>query len=150
MFIRLKLPLHHIEDPFLRNTYSVSNPKLKIMSRPALQKQIDEIFNNNRNELKIHLQSAAHIFITADLWSSYRKSFIGVTGHWIDQQNLKRCSDVFALRRMKGSHTGDSIAAEVRKVLDELNIGDKTDYCMTDGASNMNQIDFRITVQDRL
>ena len=137
MFIRLKLPLHHIEDPFLRKTYTISNPKLKIMSRPALQKNIDDVFMKNRNELKIHLKSASHIFITADLWTSYRKSFIGVTGHWIDSFTLKRCSDVFALRRMKGSQTGDSIATEVRKVLVELDISDKTDFCMTDGASSM-------------
>ena len=58
-----------------------------------------------KRELCAAMQSVACVVTTTDCWSDRGKSFIGVTGHWVDPDNLERVSAALACRRVVGSHT---------------------------------------------
>ncbi|KAK6301481.1 hypothetical protein J4Q44_G00275340 [Coregonus suidteri] len=51
------------------------------------------------------MRGVDHIATTTDCWSARRRSFIGVTAHWIDPDSLNRWSAVLACKRLRGSHT---------------------------------------------
>lgn len=69
----------------------------------------------------------------------YRRSFLGVTAHWVDSDVMKNCarkSAALACRRLIGSHTADLILHEIEEVLQSFEIMDKVTKIVTDGGSN--------------
>ena len=75
---------------------------------------------------------------TADSWTTanMKHSFLGITAHWIDQGWTFRAL-VIGFELLKGSHTGDNLAATMVKVLQELGLEKKPFFLTTDNASNM-------------
>ncbi|KAJ8349349.1 hypothetical protein SKAU_G00244790 [Synaphobranchus kaupii] len=53
------------------------------------------------------MRGVDHIATTTDCWSVRRRSFVGITAHWIDPDSLKRCSAALACKQLRGSHTFD-------------------------------------------
>lgn len=137
MLVDTMSSISFVERKSVRECFQIANENLKVPSRPAVVKKIGNLFNENREDLKQSLSKVNNIMMTADLWSSWRRSFLGTTIHWIDPRDLSRKSDVLSCCRMVGSHTGEIIAETVMKTLDSYGIRKKVEYCMTDGAKNM-------------
>lgn len=77
-----------------------------------------------------------YVCTTADIWSSNHKSYLGVTGHYIDD-SLKRHSVVLACRRMKYSHTYFEIGTLLSSIHTQFNLSDgKLIGTVTDNATN--------------
>lgn len=77
------------------------------------------------------------ICVTADIWSCNNKSYLGMTCHYINENNYNRCSYVLGCRRVKGSHTYLNIAKGIIEILKTFNIkNSKITHCVTDNASN--------------
>ena len=56
-----------------------------------------------------------YIATTTDCWSASIKSFIGMTGHWIDS-DFKRQSAALARKCLKGPHTYDVLAGAIEDI----------------------------------
>lgn len=69
------------------------------------------------------------------MWSSRRRSYIGMTAHWLSD-DLNRRSACLAIRRVTGSHTYDVIANAINDVHTEFKIAKKVIITITDNGSN--------------
>ncbi|XP_060858223.1 uncharacterized protein LOC132935644 isoform X1 [Metopolophium dirhodum] len=105
------------------------------MSRPTLMKTIENDFQELSLKMKFEMSKCAHIATTADGWSIFKKSYIGITVTWINE-DLSRSTRLLALRRLEGSHTYDILAKAMDAVYTEFEISDKLSYCTTDNGSN--------------
>lgn len=111
---------------------------LKVMSRFTLKNRIAEKFKKNITSLKkILSEEANYVCTTADIWSGRRRSFLGVTCHWISPKTLKRKSAALACRRFKGTHSYDKIATMLDMVNAEYDLSNsKVIATTTDNGSN--------------
>lgn len=55
------------------------------MSRRSHSRKIETRFHTNIEKLKNTLEKVNYLCTTADVWSAKRRSFMGVTVHWIDE-----------------------------------------------------------------
>lgn len=63
------------------------------------------------------------------------KSYIGITGHWIND-SLVRVSCLLAIERLEGKHTYDVLAKTMEAVYTEFEINNKISHTTTDNGSN--------------
>lgn len=77
-----------------------------------IKSQYDEMIKKIIEDLK----RAKYVCTTSDIWSSFRRSFLGVTAHWLVDETLERKYVALACRRFKGTHDFKSIA----KMLSEI------------------------------
>ena len=70
-----------------------------------------------------------------DIWTCATRSFIGVTAHWIDTEDLARKKAAIACKRMVGRHTYDVIAKALVNTMQEYNIQKKTKDAVTDSGT---------------
>ena len=73
---------------------------------------------------------------TFDLWTSpNHRAFLGVIGHWVDNQG-KLHSTVLGLRRFRERHTGENQAIHFWEVATRYKLVDKIGYFTLDNATN--------------
>jgi len=87
-----------------------------------------------------------HNFIctTADIWSCYNKSYLGMTCHFINENIYDRSSYVLGCRRIKGSHTYDNITEIINEITQTYKINNsKISQTIIDNISNFGKA-FRI------
>lgn len=107
------------------------------------------------NELKVRyeyyvkmltqlIENQNFICLTADIWSSNNRSYLGMTCHYIDETNYNRHSYVLACKRIKGNHTHLNISKVTTQIMQEYKINcEKVSHVVTDNASNFDKA-FRI------
>ena len=78
---------------------------------------------------------ARFICTTADCWSTRRKSFLGVTVHWLNN-DLKRKSACLAIRRVVGKCDYEVLAKLLEFIHEEFEITAKIIATVTDSGSN--------------
>lgn len=79
------------------------------MSRRTLGRRINCGFQNYCTSVKQELQQVRFFCTTADIWSGKKRSFLGVTVHFINE-NCERKSTALACRRFRNIHSYDRIA----------------------------------------
>ena len=89
-----------------------------------------------KRNLRIVLESVNTVATTTDCWSARGKSYIGVTVHWINNDNMERISAALACQRLTGSHTYDVLAGALESIHNEYGIGNKISKTTTDNGSN--------------
>lgn len=109
---------------------------LKIMSRHTLNSKIDCLFEAMKNQLIVRFSNVDHIGLTADIWSSNHRSFMGMTAHWIDPVSFKRQIATISCNRFTFPHTNERIAENLQIVCDMYGVGNKITATTTDNASN--------------
>lgn len=123
-----------IENPYFVQLFDGFN--LKVMSRKKAFEKIREITIETKVKLKKTFENVNYLCTTADIWSSKTRSFLGVTGHWINNK-FQRKSAALACQRFKGAHTYDRIAEMLENI--NLNYGlsrEKLVATITDNGSN--------------
>ncbi|GBP66327.1 hypothetical protein EVAR_77945_1 [Eumeta japonica] len=81
-------------------------------------------------------ETAKHFCTTTDIWSGKKRSFLGVTIHWIDQ-NLERKSASIACRRFKGVHSFNRIKDLLLDIYCDFELDtSKVEATVTDNGSN--------------
>lgn len=111
-------------------------PNATIMSCPTLRSSIAEATKSMKKKLIASMSEAEYITTTTDCWTTRRRSFIGITAHWLDPDSLDRHSVALACRQLKGSHTFDVLAAALNDIHAEYQIRDKIVRTTTDNGSN--------------
>jgi hypothetical protein len=122
-----------------------------LIGRRTVQRDIiklhDEKKEQVKEELAIHTQDGGHVSLTMDAWTATNHiPYLGVTGHWIDQ-SWKLQNKVLAFRRLRGSHTGENLAAVVHNVLEDWNL---TEYLRAITADNASVNDKFFTCLQRI
>jgi Protein of unknown function (DUF 659) len=132
-------PFKVVEGDSFRKMVSRFDPVYQIPTRNTIKKFIKKSFDRRRNKIKEYISKniPGKVSITTDIWSSIKnEGFLGITIHFIDKNwVLKHFTlDLF---RFKGSHTGQSIANEIYKIIEEFGLQNRVISMTTDNASNM-------------
>ena len=104
--------------------------------RNTFDKFIDNEYEKMNIELKKSLEELEYISTTADIWTAHNKSYMGVTAHWINPNNMEREKAALACRRFKGHHTHDAIAVELDNIHSTYGITHKITATVTNNGSN--------------
>ncbi|EFN81789.1 hypothetical protein EAI_01402, partial [Harpegnathos saltator] len=104
----------------------------------SLVHRIEDEYHQVMTKLKQSLQAIDFVCTTADVGSSSKRSYLGMTVHWIDSGTLKREGAAIACRRFKGSHTYDKVAEIMNEVHSEFDLKlYKITKTLIDNGSNM-------------
>ncbi|XP_021953530.2 uncharacterized protein LOC110850405 [Folsomia candida] len=129
-------PLSTVENSSFKNLISGLSDGNKCPSLKKLHLLITERYNNYVSSLIRDLSRIKYYCLTADVWSSRRRSFLGVTIHWLGEK-LERHSSVLALRRFKGTHDFERINDTLQQIMSDFElVRDKITCIVTDNGSN--------------
>ncbi|GBP67499.1 hypothetical protein EVAR_49865_1 [Eumeta japonica] len=110
----------------------------KIMCRRTCNNKISNTYIEYKENLKQKLKTVDYVCTTADIWSSSKRSYLGMTVHWIDPTTFERNSSPLACRRFKGAHIFDKIAELIIDIHSEYDLRlPKITKTVTDNGSNM-------------
>ena len=91
-----------------------------------------------------------YVSTTTDCWSAHRKSFIGVTVHWIDS-SFKRQSAALACRRLEGSHTFGLLAGAIHENEHEVSVcTNEIEATAFTGSSSSSEDDYQYSSVDEI
>ncbi|KAE9542476.1 hypothetical protein AGLY_003337 [Aphis glycines] len=83
------------------------------------------------------IQNQNYICITADIWSTNNKSYMGMTCHYINEITYESYSFVLGCRRIIGTHNFLAIAKVITEIMRTFCIiNSKVTHIVTDNASN--------------
>uniref|UniRef100_A0A8C6WVX2 HAT C-terminal dimerisation domain-containing protein n=1 Tax=Neogobius melanostomus TaxID=47308 RepID=A0A8C6WVX2_9GOBI len=91
---------------------------------------------SDRKTFVNYLENLEYISTTADIWTCHNKSFMGMTAHSINPNNLKREKVAIACRRIKGCHTYNVVAREIERIHSAFGLTHKVTAIVTDNGSN--------------
>lgn len=91
---------------FLELVDYVSSSRAQIPVTKTLMSDLNEKYEQAKAKLKDLIAKAKYVCITADVWTSKAKSFLGVSVHFYDDM-MERKSFLLAFRRITGRHTYD-------------------------------------------
>ena len=104
--------------------------------RQTITKQLEKQYAVRKAELIEKLCTVDRVCTTADCWTSRRRSFLGITVHWIDNETLERKGCCLAVRQVTGRHTYDVLAKLMSAINEEFAISNKICFTVTDSGSN--------------
>ena len=106
-----------------------------IMTRKTAMRKIAEKFRKQKEEIISLLNTIQYLCATADIWSARRRSFLGVTIHWINE-NFSRGSAALACTRFKGTHDYINTGTKLQEIFSEYQIEERIVSTVTDNGSN--------------
>ncbi len=132
-------PISEVEsEPFCKLISTIAQSEENLVpSRYIVTDRLEKKFEEAKTRLKTLLKEVDHVCTTADGWSSRRRFFLGATVHWLDPVTLARKSACLGLRRIKGSHTHDVLAASLAQIHSDFGLSvEKITCTVTDNGSN--------------
>lgn len=130
------LPIHHVSnDSFKTLLNRLTGGRFALRCRQTVTEQLEQRFKLKKYELKEVLSTVDVVCTTADCWSSRRRSFLGMTVHWLNT-TLERKGACLAVRQIYGRHTYDVIAKLIFDCHKEFGIEKKVSCTVTDSGSN--------------
>jgi len=131
------LPIHHVSnDSFITLVSRLTGGRFEPRCRQTVTQQLEKRFALKKSELKQVLSTVDVVCTTADCWSSRRRSFLGMTVHWLEKSTLERKGACLAVRQIYGRHTYDVIAKAIHGIHKEFGIEKKVTGTVTDSGSN--------------
>ena len=132
-------PLRTVTKPSFVKLVTGLRPGAEVMCRQTLSGRINDEYRKMEHELKRDMSEVKYVCTTADIWSSTHRSFLGMTGHWINNDTLERKSAALGCRRFTGTHSHDKIARAIADVHvhTTFNIEGKVVKTCTDNGANM-------------
>ncbi|CAB4001783.1 transposase [Paramuricea clavata] len=112
------------------------SPGKTVMCRETVKNRLKICATDMKHHLCETFESVMTVATTTDCWSARGKSYIGVTAHWINADDMKRISAALACQRLKGSHTFDVLASALENIHNDYGIGNKICKTTTDNGSN--------------
>jgi len=130
-------PLSIVENIGFKEYTNILQPLYTPPSRKLLSTKLLPIeYNVIVSKLKGMLRTVLNVSVTTDMWTSdSNKAYITVTCHFIFDDILY--SPVLATREVHDSHTGENIAASLRLIFNEWEIGNKIVTVVSDNGANI-------------
>ena len=125
--------------PGWRRFLSKVQPKREQPCYKTISKTIDERFVSMISTVKNMISKAQYVAATTDEWSAVKKSFLGYTCTWLDD-NFERIVAGIACRRFIGSKTYATLTPHMCQILEEFSIHDKCQGITTDSATNYEKV----------
>ena len=135
------LPFKFVELPAFKKLVTTFQPRLHVISRPTVKTRLKCRVTTIKKTLIEIFRKVDYVSTTTDCWSAHRKSFIGVTVHWIDS-NFKRQSAALACRRLKGSHTFGLLAGAIDDIHSESELGTASFFLSPQSANPQPNFNF--------
>lgn len=97
-------PLITVESVHFINLLKEVDPRVEVYCVKTLKKLIAQKYLDFKDKLKKEFSLVSTVCLTADLWGSSKRSFMGVTAHWVveDDLQIKRKSAAIACKRFPG------------------------------------------------
>lgn len=136
--ISAMIPLKSVDDKYFCEIFKNLglDKTVNIISRRTLGRRINTLYVDEISQLKEDLINVDFVCTTADIWSGRRRSFLGVTVHWISPM-YERKSAALACRRFGGTHCFSRITDMLHNVHAEFNLNvEKIVATVTDNGSN--------------
>ena len=130
------MPFSVVEMPCFQRLVKGLQPNRSVMCRASVTKRINEKASLVKKNVQDAMKKVKHVATTTDCWTAHRRSYIGVTAHWIDDKTLDRVSASLACCRLKGRHTYDVLAAKLEEIHTDYEIVSKIVKTTTDNGSN--------------
>lgn len=113
-------PISIIEHDSFKNLFT--DFKVHIMTRKTFVKKIKHLYETKIDQIKSDLNKCDFVCTTADIWSARKRSFLGITCHWIEKETFQRKSAALACERFSDAHTFDRIAEKLHDVFTKFNL----------------------------
>ena len=124
------MPVYHVDTvPFKLLVRRLTGGRFGPRCRQTVTNQLESRFKQRKQDLIDTLKTVDRVCTTADCWTSRRRSFLGITIHWLNKDTLQRHSACLAVKQVFGRHTYDVLAKFLSAVYNEFRITDKT--CFT-------------------
>lgn len=136
MLVEDMQPMAIVERSGFQKFCSVCLPQYALPSRRTVARRLDDVYKVEKKKMVDALEKARWVSATADIWSSHKRAFMGITVHFVDSDTLKMVSSALACRRFKGAHTGEAIGKMIYAIFKEFGIESKIQNVVTDNASN--------------
>ena len=130
------LPFSFVEQPSFKEFITACQPRVAIPSRYSVVKTLEKKHESSKAAFKSAVTSVEFVATTADCWTSHRRSYLGVSVHWLCFDNFERKNAALACRRSTGSHTYNLLADQLQDVYCEYGIKSKVIKTSTDSGSN--------------
>lgn len=98
-------PLITVESIHFINLLKEIDSRVEVFCVKSLKKLIAKKFSEFKENLKKDFAAASSVCLTADVWGSKNRSFLGVTAHWLISDDfgvLKRKSAAISCKRFPG------------------------------------------------
>lgn len=121
--INSMIPLKWVEDTYFRQIFNNLGlgAKINTISRRTLGRTINKIYTDSVCDIKNQLNAVPFVCTTADIWSGRRRTFFGVTAHWISP-DYERKSAALACRRFAGVHSFNKITDLLHSIHSEFGL----------------------------
>lgn len=134
------IPLRAVEvhPHFLKifTDLEISDMDITLMSRRTLGRRIATYYEKQVTTIKSELSDVEYVCTALDIWSSKKRSFIGVTVHWIED-DLSRASMALACQRFKKTHSYDRLSEIIQEINADYNLNsNKIVASVTNNGSN--------------
>ena len=91
------LPFSFIEQPSFKEFITACG--VAIPSRYSIVKTLEKKHESSKAAVKSAMTSVEFVVSTADCWIAHRRSYLGVTVHWLCYDNFERKSAALVCRR---------------------------------------------------
>ncbi|XP_064461399.1 uncharacterized protein LOC135371249 [Ornithodoros turicata] len=106
------------------------------MTRRVLMTRLDKRLEDMKEHLVQTFDAVECVAVTADCWTSFHRTLLGVMALWLEPDSLERRSAALALRRLTGRVTYDKLADALSEVFQEYKIRGKVTKVITDNGPN--------------
>ncbi|XP_042306362.1 uncharacterized protein LOC121921827 isoform X2 [Sceloporus undulatus] len=131
------LPLQTVDKSTFIGLVRLGLPKdLTVMCAKTLRDRIEKRTAGMQETLAHRMGAVAYVATTADCWTDGKKSFLGVTAHWICPTTLKPEFGALACKRLQGCPTYDVLAKALHDVHVQYRIHNKVVSTTTDSSAN--------------
>ncbi len=138
MIVQDMEPLSIVEKPGFKSLVQALDPKYGLPCRATVRGLIKEIFGEVCAKIVIELQSADHVAITTDMWSSVNMdSFNAVTIHYWSTDVNALITRILDCSHFEGRHTAGGLAKELTRVTENFKIETKISGALSDNAHNI-------------
>ncbi len=98
-------PISTVDSTYFRNMLKEIDPRVNICCAKTLKKIVAKSYLDFKSKLKVKFESAVSVCLTADVWGSLKRSFLGITAHWLELDEsgvMTRKSAGIAYKRFEG------------------------------------------------
>ena len=120
------MPLSTVEDSAFLAMIAGLNPKANVIGTKKLKTMIENERKKFEEEVTAAMDSVINICLTADMWSTSHRGWLGITAHWLDEKTLLRKSVALCCKRIKGNHKQPNNVLEISLTLIIFSLGNHT------------------------